>query len=62
MKVTFVPVQIILPGNATMLTPGVTVGFTVIVIALEVTGFGLAHATDEVMTQVTTSPFANVEF
>ena len=61
-NVTLVPIQIVLPGDATILTDGVTVGFTVIVIALEVTGFGLAHATDDVITQVTTSPFANVEF
>ena len=61
-KMTFVPEQIVLPGDAAMLTDGVTFGVTVIVIALEVTGLGLAQAIDDVITQVTTSPFANVEF
>ena len=61
-KVTFVPEQIVLPGAAAMLTDGVTTGFTVIVMALEVTGFGLAHTIDDIITQVTTSPFTNVEF
>ena len=61
-KVTFVPVQIVLPGDATMLTDGIIFGVTVIVIALEVTGFGLAQESDDVITHVTTSPFVNVEF
>ena len=61
-KVTFVPEQIVLPGDATMLTEGVTVGVTVIVIAFDVADAGLAHASDDVITQVTTSPFTNVEF
>ena len=62
MKVTFVPEQIVLPGDAFILTDGVTVGFTTIVIALEVTGFGLAQTSDEVIIHVTTSPFANDAF
>ena len=61
-KVTLVPEQIVLPGAAAMLTDGVTFEVTVIVIALDVTGLGLAQASDEVITQVTTSPFASVEF
>ena len=61
-KVTFVPEQIVLPGAAAMLTDGVMVEVTVIVMALDVTGLGLAQASDEVITQVTTSPFAKVEF
>ena len=61
-KVTFVPEQIVLPGDAAMLTDGITVEVTVIVMALEVTGFGLAQVSDDVITQVTTSPFASVEF
>ena len=61
-NVTLVPEQIELPGVAIMLTDAVTVGFTVMVIALDVIGFGLAQASDEVMTQVTISPFTNVEF
>ena len=61
-KVTFVPEQIVLPGAAAMLTDGDTTEFTVIVIALDVTGLGLAQVIDEVITQVTISPFTNVEF
>ena len=61
-KVTFVPAQIVLPGDAIILTDGVTNGFTTIVIELDVTGLGFAHVSDDVITQVTTSPFTNVEF
>ena len=61
-KVTLVPEQIVLPGVAAIPTDGVTVLFTVIVMALDVTGLVLAQASDEVITQVTTSPFTNVEF
>ncbi len=61
-KVTFVPVQIVLPGAAAMMTDGITVKVTVIVMVLDVTGLGLAQASDDVITQVTTSPFAKVEF
>ena len=61
-KVTVVAEQMVLPGAAAMLTDGVTVVVTVIVMALEVTGLGLAQATDDVIAQVTTSPLANVEF
>ena len=58
-KVTLVPEQIVLPGLAAMLTDGVTVEVTVIVIELEVTGLGLI---DEVITTDTTSPSANDTF
>ena len=61
-NVTFVPVQIVLPGFALMVTDGVTVAVTVIVIPLEVAVVGLAQASDEVMTTVTTSPFASALF
>ncbi len=61
-KVTFVPVQTVLPGAAAMLTDAVTFEVTVIVMGLDVTGLGLAQASDEVITQVTTSPFTKVEF
>ena len=61
-KVTVIPGQIVLPGAATILTDGVTVVVTAITIALEVTGLGLAHVTDDVITQVITSPFIKVEF
>ena len=62
MKVTFVPAQIVLPGDAAMPTDGVTFAVTIIVIAFDVTGFGLAQVSDDVITQVTTSPFINDEF
>ena len=61
-NVTCVPVQIVLPGDALMLTDGATVAVTAIVIALDVAVVGLAQASDEVITTVTTSPFVNEEF
>ena len=61
-NVTLVPAQIVFPGEAPMLTNGVTFPLTVIPIALDVAVAGLAHANDEVMTTVTTSPFANEAF
>ena len=61
-NVTLVPVQIVLPGLATILTDGLTLPLTTIVIAFDVTAAGLAHASDDVITSVTTSPFTNVEF
>ena len=56
-NVTFVPAQIVLPGFAAMLTDGATVGVTFIVIPVDVTVVGLAHASDDVITTVTTSVF-----
>jgi hypothetical protein len=44
----------------TMLTDGVTVGLTVIVILLEVTLAGEAHAASEIMVHDTTSLLASV--
>ena len=61
-NVTLVPEQIVLPGFAPMLTDGTTVPVTVIVIPVDVAVVGLAHASDEVITTVTTSPFANALF
>ena len=61
-KVTLVPAQIVLPGLALMLTEGVTGVVTTIVIELDVAAVGLAQASDDVMTTVTTSPFAKVLF
>lgn len=52
----------VLPGLAAIFTDGVTIGFTAIVIVLEVAVAGLAHASDDVITTVTTSPFANDAF
>ena len=62
MKVTLVPVQIVLPGTAAMLTDGAIVPVTTMVIELDVAVVGFAQARDEVITTVTTSPFANEEF
>ena len=59
-NVTLVPVQTVLPGFATILTDGVTVAVTTMVIAFDVAG--LAQASDDVITTVTTSPFTNAEF
>ena len=56
-----VPAQIVV-ALAPMLTDGVTVDDTVIVIAFDVAVIGFAHAMDDVITTVTTSPFTNVEF
>ena len=52
----------IVVADATMLTVGATVDPTVMVIALDVAADGFAQASDEVITQVTTSPFTNAVF
>ena len=59
-KVTLVPAQIVV-AVAAILTDGFTDAVTVIVIALEVAVAGLAQASDDVITTVTTSPFTRVE-
>ena len=61
-NVTFVPVQIVLPGFALMFTDGVTDPVTIIVIAFDVAVVGLAQAIDDVITTVTTSPFTKPAF
>ena len=61
-NVTFVPAQIVFPGFALMLTDGVTPDVTIIVIPVDVAVVGLAQASDEVITTVTTSPLANALF
>lgn len=61
-NVTDVPVQIVLPGLADMLTDGVTVAVTTIVILLLVAVAGEAQEALLVITQVTTSPFARAAF
>ena len=61
-NVTGVPAQIVLPGLAAMLTEGATAAVTVIAIAFDVAFAGFAHASDDVITTVTMSPFASVEF
>ena len=60
-NVTLVPVHIVLPGAAAMLTDGAAVPVTVIVIEFDVAVVGFAHASDDVITTVTTSPFTSVE-
>ena len=60
-KVTLVPVHIALPGAAAMLTDGATVPVTAMVIEFDVAVVGFAHASDDDITTVTTSPFTSVE-
>jgi hypothetical protein len=60
-KVTLVPEQIVAPGFAEILTPAVTNGLTVIVIALEVAGLPETHTAFEFIIQVITSPSVNDE-
>ena len=52
----------VLPGLAEMLTEGTTAAVTVMAIAFDVAFAGFAQASDDVITTVTMSPFANVEF
>jgi hypothetical protein len=47
-------------ADALMVTDGVTVSVTLMVIGLEVTVTGLAQGREEVITTVITSPFASV--
>ena len=61
-NVTLVPEQIVLPGFAAILTDGITVDVTVIVIEFDVTGFGLAQPMDEVISTVIIFPFVNELF
>ena len=61
-NVTLVPVQIVLPGLAAILTDGVTVDVTTIVMPVDVAVVGEAQTSDDIITTVTTSPFANALF
>ena len=61
-NVTLVPVQIVLPGFAPILTDGATVAVTAITIAFDVAVTGFAHARDDVITHVTASAFINAAF
>ena len=61
-NVTLVPAHIVLPGLAAILTDGVTFAVTVIVIALDVADPDVTQVNDDVITQVTISPFANEGF
>ena len=59
-NVTDVPEQIAPDGAATILTAGTSVGFTVIVIALDVAVGVLGQVALDVIIQVTISPFTSV--
>ena len=59
-NVTLVPEQIVLPGDAAILTEAVTFSFTAMVMPFDVAVAGLAHASEEVIITVTTSPFVKV--
>jgi hypothetical protein len=61
-NVTDMPAQIVLPGFAAILTDGTTVAVTAMVIVFDVAVVGLAHASDDVITQLTWSPFTNPAF
>ena len=61
-NVTLVPAQIVLPGLAAMVTDGVTVDPTIIVIPVDVAVVGFAQPIEEVITTVTTSPLVNALF
>ena len=61
-NVTFVPEQIVLVGDATMLTEGATFPLTAMVMPFDVAVAGLAHSNDDVITTVTISPFTRVLF
>jgi hypothetical protein len=47
-------------AEGAIITCGVNIGFTVIVIAEEVADAGLAHVAFDTITQATTSPFTGV--
>ena len=58
-KVTFVPAQIVVDGDALIETLAVTFAFTVIVIAVDVAGLPFTHVALEVITQVIASLLFN---
>lgn len=59
-KVTEVPMQIVPAGTAAMLTDGITVAVTTMVILFEVAVVGEAQGELDVMITVITSPLLNV--
>ena len=61
MNVTFVPEHIVV-AEAAMVTEGVTVPLTVMVIAFDVAVVCVTQVNDVVITTVTTSLFASVAF
>ena len=60
-KVTLVPAQIVV-ADAAIFTDGTTVVVTVMIIVLEVAVAGFAHASEDVITQLTASLFARPAF
>ena len=60
-NITLVPEQMVV-AEVLMLTAGVTIGFTVMVIALDVAVGCVTHGREEVITTVTTSLFIRVAF
>ena len=60
-KITFVPEQMPV-AVAPIVTDGITVGFTVMVIALDVAVGCVTQVNEDVITTVTTSLFARVVF
>ena len=60
MKVTELPAHIAPGGEAVILTLAGSIGFTVIVIGLEVAGFPDTQVKEDVITTLTTSLFARV--
>ena len=61
-KVTLEPAQIVPAGFAAIDTDGTIVLVTVIVIALDVTVFDVTQVSEDVSTQVTTSPLVSDAF
>jgi hypothetical protein len=59
-KVTAVPLHIVVPGLAVTTTVGVTLGLTVIVMVLLVAVVGVAHSALLVIVQVILSPLFSV--
>lgn len=57
---TVVPLHIVSPGDAVIVTAGVTSGFTVMVTGVLVTVIGVAQTAVLVSSQVTTSPLARL--
>ena len=62
MKVTLLPVQMLLPGSATMLIVGSTLAAMVIVIVFDVAVGVVAQAELDVITQLTVFPFVRAAF
>ena len=62
MKVTLVPLQMVLPGLAAIETLTAKLGFTVMVMAFDIAGLPVTQPAFEVITQVIISLLANPAF